>query len=655
MTPLIELLFFTNAWVFVYARLLDLLNARFPTHVTEFFYRPTLANPEPYEIPLYLGLAAFFILSIWAYYNFVKKRIKLTIPFIFKSPLLLVLVYFFYISLGGYPLGQQIDPYPIRTDTSIYTIGFFIYIFFIATVIFELFFLNKILVGKKSLRFILFGLIAAIIALVTFEAKFPIAGLDYPFFYGPILEIMAGKTIFTQVLSQYGYLSVLSLAALTKVHLFSIAYLPALIWFFYIAEYFICFYLIFKFGNSIALALIGLFSIITINYFSLIHLPIVIPEVGPFRWLPIFLSLLLFYKLKKIDSTLFIFLLALSSFWMMDVGISMLLAYAATVSMFVLSGGLDIKKAVKSVILLASALIAIQITINIAHLLLGYSNVDIISSFVSIHKYAAQGLGMITLPYQNFFWIAILIYFTAVVLFFRKWKPDFNSQAIVFLANLSLFASVYYVGRSHTHNLFHISVFFIFILFLILGSYVKKITSRQMVAIVYVLLFIIFIVYPAYMRRFTLIEMVSTNIAALSRGNIFTPEMNELLQNKYRTDIKFINQNMREDKIAIFSTDDTFLFYLTGKKNLLDVNPQFGIDSKRDMDFALKTIIKNCPQKIVVDCYVVGKCASSSTFGGTFFNTHFVLAELEKQCNTIYKPLKCTTQLCIAVSTPSSP
>src|SRR3990167_11094603 len=67
----IKALFFTNTWVILYTNLLRLLNAKFPQQINPSGVWAA-SSPEPFEIPLYIGLTALFVLLTW-----ITDRIKL--------------------------------------------------------------------------------------------------------------------------------------------------------------------------------------------------------------------------------------------------------------------------------------------------------------------------------------------------------------------------------------------------------------------------------------------------------------------------------------------------------------------------------------------------------------------------------------------------
>ena len=107
---------------------------------------------------------------------------------------------------------------------------------------------------------------------------------------------------------------------------------------------------------------------------------------------------------------------------------------------------------------------------------------------------------------------------------------------------------------------------------------------------------------------------------------------------------------MQENKIVILSSDDTYLFYLTGKENYMYDNTQFTILTDKDMNYSLKDVYKACPKKIVADCTLFNKCQNSRPFTAIAgFNIQpQLLTHIEKECKIKYSPQICTEKLCIA-------
>ena len=144
-------------------------------------------------------------------------------------------------------------------------------------------------------------------------------------------------------------------------------------------------------------------------------------------------------------------------------------------------------------------------------------------------------------------------------------------------------------------------------------------------------------------------EMIIVKLKRLTAGNIFKSEMKNILTKRYSKETQLIINNLKDDKIAILSNDDTYLFYLTGKKNLLDANPQVSIDTQSDLDHAFENFARHCPDKIAADCVVFGRCSQSVGFDQSgFFPQSIFLNEIQKKCAVKYEPVQCTNQLCIA-------
>ena len=664
----IYLLFITNIWVILFNTLVLILNSLFPPHIKEVFITQPGAG-EQFEIPVYILLSAFFILFIIFTHKLIQNIDKLS--FFLKLFSLVILIIFFLYMLGTYPLSNQYDPYLPRADKSVYFIVVFFYCLISTLVIAS----GKLLKGK-----VLYLFVILLLGLITFDAGFPLTGHDYEHFIGPSYEIARGKTIYTDILSRYAFLTPIIFAVLNKLKILPLSLIPTIVWLLYIIQYFFCFYLIKKISKSDVFALLGTAAILTLNYFSLSHLPSVIPQVGPLRWLPMILLIFLLYKFKRLDSFWFIFSVALSSLFMIDSGIAIILSYFTTLFFSLVIGNIIKERILRVFFIFILSLLGIILLINLLHLLFGYKLINMTGALYSLKKFALSGLSLMPMSQKNYFWLVPLIYFASLIYFFKQKKielgvasdkalreADFRdlrkslaeeksherqnlTQLLLFSANISLFTSIYFIGRSHPHNLFNISIFpllnFFLLIAIVLKSEFKKDANKFLLATIYLLLatFIIFI--PAFQRRITLTEMILTKINLLKKGDVFKSEVNEIIKIKYKEEINLIKNNL-PDETLILSADDTYLFNATGKKNLLDANPIMGIDVEEDIDFALKNTIKNCPKKIAVDCSYIGKCPSYTPFVVVTFNLNLILNKLESGCKIKYKPVQCTDKLCI--------
>ena len=694
-------LFITNVWIILFTNILTFLSYLYPPTTNSQLLRP-ISFPNPFKIPLYLLLTITFVIIIWVF-NTVKNhsnpnQVKPgeTRNLLLKLFFLIILLYLFFSKLGSYPMAREYYPYALRPDKTIYNLVVFSYLLSIAFIIFELSIIYRFIKRSLLISTFYFLLIALVIAFFTFEARFPISGHDYSFFFGPILEIANGKTIYTDIPIQHGFLSILSMAFLYKLLSLKLFYLPAIIWLLYIIQYFLTFYLILRISKSIGLALIGLFSIINLNYFSLSELPVSYPQIGPMRWLPSLLTIFLLYKLKKIDNKILLTAVAFLSLWFIDAGISLVLGYLLTIFIFCLVGNIDIKRAIKTILLLCLNLIIIITVINILHLLFGYKLIKLGNIFHTLQKYTSLGIAQLPIPNQTYFWLVMLIYFASLIYFFKtsyknkktiqvgdasgrdqsgwqSWKGShqraeffqpsagsstggkettgrihFDSTILLFSANLMFFTSIYYLGRAHPHNLFNISSLPILTLFLLLGNTINYLNPLKKI-ILFIFIFSLFIIYPVLMRKISLSEMIIVKLKRLTQGQIFKTEMDEILTKRYSKELSLINKYLKESGVAIIHNDDTYLLYLTKKKNLLDANPQVGIDTKDDLAQAIDNFAKECPEKVAVDCSVFAKCQQYVGINQSgFYPGSLILAAVEKQCRIKYQPVECTKQLCIA-------
>lgn len=649
-----EVLFLTNAWILIYNNLLRFLNIHFPQSAPVGFIREG-AVPEPFEILLYLTLSVLTIIAIWFYHHktksslfFHNKHQTLT-----NIAVLIFLTILFFINIGSYPMARSIYPYQQAETVSTYWIFFINYIAVVILFAAEAAIASRF-IAKYKIAFRVFAFfILLIIAIASFEPRFPILAHDYSYFLGPIWEVVHGKTLYTQVASQYGFLSVLFFALIYKLHIFNPFYLPAFIWILYIIEYFLCFFIIYKISKSPTLSILGLFSIITLNYFSLYHLPASIPQIGPLRWLPLIISAFVLLRVKQIDSKKFILVLAFSCFWVIDSGISLILAYVFTLVFLTFTRTLSFKKAIMAGIYLSLTMIVVFLIINVLHIFFGYHAIDIFALFGKFSQYAKAGFGMLPMDPKTYFWVVLVVYFSSMIYFFKNkslpYGQDNVLSLLVFCANLSLFACAYFVGRSHVHNLFHIAIFPLLNLFILISLVLKDLTNKQKAVIFSTILFFL-IIFPIYNRQEVMAKMILTKIKKYQEGNIFTPEAKTILEKKYKEEVNLINTNLPQKKILILSSDDTYLFYLTKKENLMNDNSQYTILTENDLEKSLKFTTSSCPQKIAGDCRLFKKCTVNNPFTEivSFSIQPLLLGKIENTCGVKYQADQCTNQLCIA-------
>lgn len=621
---------------------LEFLNRNFPLTVkVNFLIKEQVPYIKPeYDISLYLISLILLIFFLWGYtklsrmvffHNLNQKKIITVAKFILILPLGL----YFIDKLGVYPMSET------QTTNSRYFIPYLsgstlLIIFFTI-----LFFLIK---TKKILKLTYLLLIVLMIGFLTFIAKFPIFYQDYSFFSGPILEIAHGKTIFNQIGSQYGFSFVLLLGYLAKFSLFDIAYLPMLVWFLYILQYFLCFYLILKISDSIILALMSLFSLLTINFFSLMVFGTVLPQTGPVRWLSLVLSLYLLYHFKDLRSKKFILSLVLLGSLIVDSGIYLVIAYSLTLVIVWLKQKITLVQICKSFAWLFIYSAGVYLIINLVNLSLGYQFINLLPALTKIKQYSQLGLLMMPIPNKSYIWLVVAMFILSLIYYLKQSRPSLDDNLLLYSSTLSALSLIYYLGRSHPHNLFNISLFFILNVSIFISVCIKKKSASWLKPAVLVIFYLFFILIPAYARKQAISDNINQQIDRLSQKDIFVPDM-KLVLSKYNQEVELINHYIPEKNALIIFIEDTYLFYLTKKGNLMDINPQMMISSQEESDFALNNVYKICPKRIAVDCKLFNRCGTPQTLEEKVFAQRLSL--IETKCQLKYSPLICTYQLCI--------
>lgn len=234
--------------------------------------------------------------------------------------------------------------------------------------------------------------------------------------------------------------------------------------------------------------------------------------------------------------------------------------------------------------------------------------------------------------------------------FFRKNRPDLADQTCVFSANLSLFSSIYFVGRSVPQNILHISPFIILTLFLLIGSLYRYITLYTVRIIILITVFMLFIVYPSYSKKEFLVPRLINKYEKLIAGHIFSSELDQELKVRFTNDVELIKKYIKNDEILIVSDDSIFLLYLVGKKNLLMSNPTFGIEMESELWPAIRYVTQKCPKIIVTDCTIFDRCKNYESFSKVAHGIVLpeLLRRIEEKCRVQYRPVICTDQICIA-------
>ncbi|OGK19852.1 hypothetical protein A3C23_04065 [Candidatus Roizmanbacteria bacterium RIFCSPHIGHO2_02_FULL_37_13b] len=656
----IEALFVTNLWILIYKTILSFLRSNFKPVIGERFLVP-LDFPEPFEIPLYLVLSVLFVIFIFIFHKYVINlteisKEKKNRPFyvLLKYIFFIAMIILFLNNIGKYPLDSLAYSYTPQAHQNIYFSFMIIFVISLFIIIIQALIWERILkYNKKIFNIILFSLLIVIIAFFTFEVRFPIGGNSYSYYLGPIWEVAHGKTIFTETSSQYGFLSILIFSAFYKLGLFNLSTFPVIVWILYLIQYFLCFYLIYKVSRSVAFSIIGLVSIVVLNYYSLFGMLEQSPQYV-LRWLPIILGIFFLYKLKKIDSKKFILILSLLSLFSVDAGLYLIFTFICSLFSFVMNKTISMKRAVNAVFLLFLDLLLLFLIINLTHFLFGLKTINLLYVFARLKIFSQGGFLFLPIATITYFWLVMLIFFSAVILYFRKQMSSDIDQFIIFTTNATLFCGLYFVGNSRDTNLFSISIFLVLSFFLVIGYYYGKLQSTGSRVLILLILLTIFALFPVYIRKEFIADMLISRIERLKSQEILKPEIVEIMRKKYSAEINLINTNLNGNKILMIYSDDTYLFYLIDKENLLDVNPQIGILTEDELTFALREVLKVCPKKIAIDCDLVERCSfmhHRSMINSVTYPVDIqllLLNKIESGCHLKYQPTICTNDLCIA-------
>lgn len=639
-------------WVITYTNLLSYLNNILPPTVPDIqFIRSSYElAPEQHEIPLYLALTFVTVLLCFIFSR-IKSRILEFLPRYVKYFSIIFLTLFFAYLLGSFPLAHEIPPYqnPIPQEIQLAIVLVYLTVCGLLLLQIQLF---RNIITQTGRSFAVFSLLLCIfLAVILFEPQMPSFALDYSLFYGPIWEIVHGKTIYTQIPSLYGFLSVFGLAIGYKVGMLNLWYLPFAVFALYVFEYYLGFFLIYKVSRSVFYGFLGLCSIFTLNYFVLFHMGASIPQTGPLRFLPFVIAIVSLYFSKNLTSRKFIITVAVLSFWNIDVGISLLLSYIFSMVLAFFVGHLTLRAVISALLWFIFVLVIIVFAVQSIHILLGYEFINPAIAFEKLSEYSRAGFGMWPVGERSFLWFVLAVYFASLLYIFKKNKNSLrtNDVILLFTAQCSFFSSVYFVGRSHPHNFFHISFLFLLNVFLLIGIIMAYVKSRRVRVVTAILIFSLFIALPVFQRQEAVADMILKKINRFARGGLFEPENRRKFREKYSQEIPLIRSHMVNKKIVILSDDDTYLYMLSDKENLMNFNPQTLNFKIADFDQSLTDVYKVCPEKIVGDCRLFGKCITSSPIVETnLFIQPLMLERIQKKCDVLYRATFCTKHLCIA-------
>jgi hypothetical protein len=292
-------------------------------------------------------------------------------------------------------------------------------------------------------------------------------------YIGPLVDLVAGRTMLFDNYSQYGVFSYIILGNVFRVlpldfHTFLFFDLVLRV-----LQYFLFYVIVEKLFGRGPYAFFCLLTLLLLNHFATVGYVTMYPSTGPLRFGFIYLLLaLLVLRDKYPQRIMWIWLLeaavaASAFFWSLEVCIYTFPAYISLVlfESFEWDGRLraEWKNLSMRLGMVFLALLAVGGWIYL-HCLLRTGQMPNWSPYFSIFRTYQIGMGgMLPMPASGFWWVFMGVYLLS---FFAtlglKTSDGFNSKFplnALFLSTVyGIFQFFYYVGRSHPNNLLHVSM-----------------------------------------------------------------------------------------------------------------------------------------------------------------------------------------------------
>jgi hypothetical protein len=424
-------------------------------------------------------------------------------------------------------------------------------------------FLSKNIFQKNKL--ILFIIFILTILISFFCTQKPIEYHHYSFYVGPAYEINQGKSILSDVPSQYGYLSIHFVQQILKpfgITFNNFHYLNQLL---FILFFILVFFIIYRITKNNLLVLI--FSVIAIFFQTQFSLDsnALAPSTGPLRF---GLSLLIILFLTYFPNNLGIFIStivsAVSIFWSIETAIYIVPAYIFCLGIFSLKNSPKFRDSLK--IFGKYLLIFFTTSLVIFGLIIAkeyqyHHTFPLIKNYLQFATAYSDGFGSELIPILGNYYLAIIIMNTGLILVFDEFKKNHSKYLFIlsFIAihNIAIFS--YFVSRSNQNNIVNISMFFLIELCLILKIINKKI-KLQIIYTLPISLFIVIFFYVSYLNITNPKRLHYSTQNTLTQLNLY-----QQLKNKYQ-----LNPN---NTIIINNNNDTPIITTYGIKTYLPLNP----------------------------------------------------------------------------------
>ncbi len=331
------------------------------------------------------------------------------------------------------------------------------------------------LLGGVGKKIFLYGFTFLFIAYVVIDPYFRFDLTHHSFYLGPLADMSAGKTLLVNINAQYGVIVFYFLNLIF--HLLPLGFMSfTLVGFILIIlQYLVFYFIVRQLFRSEALAYFCLLALLLINHFCPQQdLPGYYPSTGPLRFGFIYLLTgLVVLRNRKPTWERPIFLMeaavtAVAFFWSFEVCVYTVIAYVGLV--FYESAEFENERiGLKTVPLSRRLSTLLGLTALVGGLLYLYTfqrahewpNWSYYWDYLSTYR---NGLGMLPTPGFGGWWVIIgVLYFSVFALlgfFFlsSKEKKTVDLNVAVLLTFYGITQFLYFLGRSHYINLFHIAM-----------------------------------------------------------------------------------------------------------------------------------------------------------------------------------------------------
>ncbi len=617
------------------------------------FFLPEWVRPEPFKIPIYLMIMCSIAVGsvvLRRYYLVFLSRLEKQQFFLKIVPYVCVClsVYFVWL-LGVFPLFNFDQVTLPRTVTSIgYSLVW-------AGI---LIFLPNYLQKKNRWSD---AVVIGMIVVFTYMPTFPVSLFDYSYFIGPAAAAAAGKTLYLQAPSQYGYGSILLFAVAEKFIPGILLDMGIYMWVLYVVEVVLLYIFFRKHTGSLRAGLLVVAAMITLSFFSIVSIPFGIPQAAAFRWTIFIATFLLIFKNER---TARLWSVAWLTFLVVDVGLAINISLFLYWSIRFLAGNLTFRQLLKIFAVYAGGLL---LGFFFFSLLSFYLSGNIVNPFLIFHtlsQYGAQGFGMLPLDTKTYFWVYVITMIISFFVYANTVKESVWSRSVLLSSLLFFTGAIYMVGRSHPHNLFNLSPLWLLNFFVLLTPFWRRIERANMMSkrIAYGTAFCLLIVFPAFCR--------GNNLAHLLREKIGRLPLAQHLPGKLRTDFTVdFERDLRtlpvtyaketqllqetfpqpRQEVVILALNSTYFHYLSEKPSLLWSDPLNTIIQQSDLDHALIPVkLHGCPDTIAIDPLCIDKSTCNRPPNEGISVAHDRVYEAFSKLCGRYVPVRCAGVLCIA-------